>query len=146
MIMSSTRRSMMRLCVLASACFMVLISCSEERNVSIAQSAVDELHNLLKAQADEVIYAEATVEFQKSMDAAASRAFFERIRRNLGAPHVSRLISIRVNHMPAGTFLVCQFQTSFDKGDAQENVTWRLQNGKPRLVGYYLRSPLLLTD
>jgi hypothetical protein len=39
--------------------------------------------------------------------------------------------------------MVCQFQTHFDKGNAQEYVTWQLQDGKLLLVWYQVISPLL---
>jgi hypothetical protein len=129
--------------LVGGACLLALVSCYAKQDVSIAESALDQLHNHVSAQQDDLIFAEATPEYQRSMNAESSRAFFNRIRRKLGAPHASKPISIQVNHMPAGTFMVCQFQTRFDKGNAKENITWHLQDGKPRLVVYQVISPLL---
>jgi len=125
------------------ACLLVIVSCHAKQDASIAESALGQLHNHLTGQEDDQIFADAAPEYQKSMNVEANHAFFNRIRRKLGAPHASKPISIQVNHMPAGTFMLCQFQTSFDKGNAQENVTWHLQDGKPRLVVYQVISPLL---
>jgi Protein of unknown function (DUF4019) len=125
------------------ACLLVIVSCNAKQDALMAESALGQLHNHLAAHEDDQIFAEATPEFQKAMNAENSRDFFKRIRGRLGAPHASKPISIQVNHMPAGTFMVCQFQTSFDKGNAQENVTWHLQDGKPRLVVYQVISPKL---
>ena len=45
--------------------------------------------------------------------------------------------------MPSGTFFFAQYETRFQKGSARENFTWRVENGKLRLVGYFVASPLL---
>ncbi len=120
------------------------MSCST-KYVSITERAVDEFHERLRSLQDERIISDATPEFQKSMR-AESRVFFVRIRKTLGTPRRSRPISVHVNHMPAGTFIAAQYETSFEKGDAQEDFTWRIQEGKPLLLGYHVSSPLLLTD
>jgi hypothetical protein len=125
------------------ACLLALVGCNAKQDMATAGNALSELHSRLITQQDDQIFAEATPEYKKAMTAESSRDFFKRIRSKLGAPHASKPISVQVNHMPAGTFIVCQFQTSFDKGNARENITWHVQDGKPRLVVYQLISPLL---
>jgi hypothetical protein len=46
--------------------------------------------------------------------------------------------------MTAGVFIQAIYQTHFEKGDAQEDFTWRVEAGTPRLMGYQISSPLLL--
>ncbi len=134
-------------CAVACGCLMLLmLSCSFKQELSMTRSAVEGFHNRLEAQEDKQILTDATPEFRKSMNAETGGTLFARIRRKLGSPRVSKPISIRVNRMLTGTFIVAQFETSFDKGDAQENFTWRLQDGKPRLDAYSVNSPLLATD
>src|SRR5690348_1858042 len=69
--------------------------------------------------------------------------FFARIRNKLGMPTSSEPTSVQVNHMAAGTLINARFRTRFEKAEAQENFTWRIQEGRPRLVGYSVNSPLL---
>ena len=75
----------------------------------------------------------------------AGRVFFSRVSNTLGAPVSSNPITVRENHMPAGVFIQAIYQTHFEKGDAQENFTWRVEAGTPHLEGYRVSSPLFLT-
>ena len=134
---------------MVTTCLVLLVSCSMTQDVGLVQqapSAVESFHQQLNAQQGEQILSSATPEFQKAMSKDTYLAFFARIRRKLGTPISSKPTSIFVNHVPGATLIVAQFQTKFDKGDAQENFTWRVDNGKPRLLGYQIGSPLVLTD
>ena len=69
--------------LIACACLM-LASCSIKHDFTVVPRAVDEFHHRLDTQQDELIFKEATPEFQKSMSAETSHAFFTRIGRKLG--------------------------------------------------------------
>jgi hypothetical protein len=126
---------------------LLLISCLTRRqDALVTQNAVDEFHQLLRAHQDQQIFARATPEFRKLMNLETTQALFTRVRKRLGAPAFSQPTRIQVNHMPGGTFILAQFRTRFEKAEAQENFTWRIQDGKARLVGYSVNSPLLLVD
>jgi len=123
-----------------------LPSCSLRHDFSAALAAVDGFHERLGAGHVDQIFADASPEFQKSMNAEASDAMFGRIRRKLGRPRASHATALQQNNTPAGTFIVAQYQTQFDSGVAQETFTWRILDGRPRLAGYTVSSPLLLRD
>lgn len=122
---------------------MLLASCSMRQNIPMAQAAVDEFHARLRVGEYDLILSDATPEFRHSIGEEALRSFLARVRNVLGAVDQSQLINLRVNHMPSGTFFFAQHETRFQKGSARENLTWRVENGKLRLVGYFVASPLL---
>jgi hypothetical protein len=51
-----------------------------------------------------------------------------------------------MNHMLSGTLIVAHFRARFEKAEAQENFTWRIEDGRAHLVSYSVNSPLLLVD
>jgi hypothetical protein len=75
----------------------------------------------------------------------AGRVFFSRVTNILGAPVSSNPISVFENHVPAGVFIQARYHTHFEKGDAQEDFTWRVEAGTTHLAGYQVSSPLFLT-
>jgi hypothetical protein len=112
----------------------------------MAQKAVEEFHHRLDIGKDELIVKEAEPEFLNSTGAQTAHAFLVRIRTKLGSPVLAKAIDIRVNHMPKETFIIAKYRTGFEKGTADENFTWRVREGKPRLMAYFINSPLLLAE
>jgi hypothetical protein len=114
-----------------------------KQNLSMAQLAVDGFHQSLKVHDDGAIAVDVAPAFYQSVGVEARRAYLARIRSTLGAPVSSSPINVHVDHMPAGTFLSARYQTHFEKGEAQEDFSWRIENGRPYLVAYSAASPLL---
>jgi hypothetical protein len=133
-------------CLLAGLLLLaILCSCISTQHFRTAQDALDKFHQRLRAGEFEKILNDATPEFRRSMGADAGRLFFSRVTTILGAPVSSSPIGVRENHMPAGVFVQASYHTHFEKGDAQEEFTWRLEAGTPHLAGYQVSSPLFLT-
>ena len=51
-----------------------------------------------------------------------------------------------VTRTTGGHFVKLMYQSQFAKGAAAEEFTWQIQNGRPSLVGYYVNSPLLVSE
>jgi hypothetical protein len=129
----------------ALALFLILLAgCSMKQDLSMAQRAADGFHQSLKAHADGTIAVDVAPAFYEVVGMEARRTYLARIRSTLGAPVSSSLLNVHVDHMPAGTFLSARYQTHFEKGDAQEDFSWRIENGRPYLVAYTAASRLLL--
>ena len=108
-----------------------------------ARGAVDEFHARLKNQQYELIFADATEDFKRSMGPAKTSVLFARISTALGVPVSSQLTRVHVNHMPRGTFLQVQCQTQYSGGIAYEQFTWQVEGDRARLVAYGASSPAL---
>jgi hypothetical protein len=133
-------------CLLAGLLLLaILCSCISPQHFKPAQDALDTFHQRLRAHEFEKILKDATPEFRRSMGGDAGRVFFSRVSDTLGAPVSSNPIGVRENHMPAGVFIQASYNTHFEKGDAQENFTWRVDAGTLHLAGYQINSPLFLT-
>jgi hypothetical protein len=122
----------------------ILCSCISGQHFKAAEDARDRFHQRLRAHEFEKILNDATPDFRKSMSDDAGPVFFSRVSNILGAPISSKPVTVRENHMTAGVFIQAIYQTHFEKGDAQEDFTWRVEAGTPRLMGYQISSPLLL--
>lgn len=120
-------------------------SCISTRYLKTAQEALDGFHGRLKEHQFEKILSEATPEFRRSIGEGSGRLFFSRVSNVLGSPVSSKPLGVRENHMPAGVFIQASYHTHFEKGDAQEDITWRVEAGVVRLAGYQISSPLFLT-
>ncbi len=129
---------------LATALLLVLLpGCSMKQDMSMAQRAVNEFHASLKAHKEGDVAVDVSPRFYQSVDVGARRAYLARIRSTLGAPLSSSPINVHVDHMPAGTFLSARYRTHFEHGDAQEDFSWQVENGRPYLVAYAVTSPVL---
>jgi uncharacterized protein DUF4019 len=117
-----------------------------EQNIEIARNAANEFHRRLEAKQEGQIVAEADPLFMVSNSRDSTIAMLTRVRRKLGAVRASEPAGVQVNVMPQGTFIVAQFRTRFEKGEAQEKFTWIIHEGKSQLAGYFVDSPLLMTN
>ena len=123
---------------------MLLTACSMKQDISMAQRAAEGFHQSLRVHQDGAITVDVAPGFYQAVGVQGRRAYLARIRSALGAPVSSSLINVHVDHMPAGTFLSARYQTQFENGNAQEDFSWRIENGRPYLVAYVAASPLLL--
>jgi hypothetical protein len=143
---SSSPAARMRFVAWLTSAFslMFLLGCSRKQDVSMVQHAVDEFHQSLKAHEDGTVAVDLAPAFYQSVGVEARRAYLARIRSRLGSPLSSSPLNIHVDQLPAGTFLSARYQTRFENGDAQEDFSWQIENGRPYLVAYTAASPLLL--
>lgn len=105
--------------------------------------AADDFHASMMAHEDGRASVDTAPEYYRAVGAEERRAYFGRIRSTLGKPLSSSAVSVHVSHMQAGTFLYGRFQTKFERGDALEDFSWRVDQGRVYLMAYAAVSPLL---
>lgn len=113
---------------------------------SLANAAVREFHKKLNQGQYEEIYREADEGFSRPGKHDQLVRFLEAVHVRLGNADVANLANMRVNASTGGTFIVAQYNTTFDHGSAVETFTWIRSSGALKLSGYNIQSNAPLED
>jgi hypothetical protein len=104
-------------------------------------------HQWFEAEKDADIYWTADPAWRRAVSEEVQHAFFNRIRRKMGACRYSGPLGWTLTFTPAGTVLVMGGRADCEHDSLQEVFTWRMTaRGRPMLVSYQANSPLRLTD
>jgi hypothetical protein len=105
-----------------------------------ADVGVARFHGLMNQEGYELIYQEATPEFQNHGSREETLGFLRRVHTSLGNEHQCHMTGFSVNRTLNGTFAVLTYSTTFDRGTAKEQFSWRMSGNDAKLVGYRIDS------
>jgi hypothetical protein len=105
-----------------------------------AEPEVARFHEMLKRRNFEAMYAATGAEFKSLVPRATALALFAAIDRKLGSLRQTKQINWNVNTRNLITTVALVYQSRFEAGEATETFTFRVQNGKPELIGYNIAS------
>ena len=88
----------------------------------------------------------AGTEFRQTATEEQFLRFMTALERKLGSWQSAREPVWNVTRGTTGHFVNLTYQSQFAKGAASEQFTWRIENGGPVLLGYYVNSALLVTE
>jgi hypothetical protein len=132
------------------ACLAILLAmsgCLNGADSKVVDDAVNRVFSEIQAKQYDVVYDEASPEFQGSMPKAIFIGLMRRVDRKLGAcPKPITPTTWRVNATTSGYFSARTYTTACANGQLTQSVTIVLRNGQAKLAGYYVGSQLLLTD
>ncbi len=111
-----------------------------QKGRGLANTAVREFHEKLNRGQYEEIYREADEGFTRAGKHDELVRFLEVVHTRLGNAGVASLANMRVNATTGGTFVVAQYNTTFDHGSAVETFTWIRSSAALRLSGYNIQS------
>src|SRR5439155_11860482 len=112
----------------------------------LANVAVREFHQKLSGGRYEEIYLEADEGFTGAGKHDELVRFLEAVHTKRGNAGVESLANMRVNATTVGTFVVAQYNTTFEHGSAVETFTWIKSNGALKLYGYNIQSNALIVN
>src|SRR5262249_47330240 len=92
------------------------------------------------------IYRAATPEFRKAATEEQFVRIMTALERKLGAWQAAAEPVWNVTKGTQGTLVNLTYQSQFAKGAASEQFAWRIEGGRPVLLGYNVNSPLLITE
>jgi hypothetical protein len=116
--------------------------CNRERDKNAALDAVREFQ--AKAQAGDYhgLYTNADGELRRSVPEQDFKQLLTDIAAQFGKRKRSTLTHYQSGWFTnRGTVLTLDYETEFTPGKARERFIWRVVDGKPILLGYYLNSP-----
>ena len=108
-----------------------------------ADLGVARFHGQLSQGAYQQIYDDATPEFQSHGARANTLSFLQKVHATLGNEHQTKMTGFFVNRTTRGTLAVVIHSTTFDRGTAQEQFTWRTSGADATLVEYRINSDKL---
>lgn len=106
--------------------------------------AAKRFHTQLNAGQYEEIYSEADEAFSTSDKHDELLKFLTQVHIKLGNAGVAKQVHLNVNATTGGTFVVSEFVTQFDEGQAQETFIWRKSGDGLKLYRYNVQSKVFL--
>jgi hypothetical protein len=122
-----------------------LAGCTGGDDVAVTEQAIGRFHKELNAGAFVGIHQNASAEWKEASSEPASVELFNGVRRKLGKFVSGKQSGWKVNYGTAGTIVVLQYDSKFEKGDAQETFTYRRSGDRAELIGYNINSRALIT-
>lgn len=106
----------------------------------VAEPEVKRFHELLKRRDFDAMYAATGQPFKSAVPKQEAVALFAAIDRKLGSLRKTERINWHVNTRNGVTTVALVYESKFKDGKATETFTFRVQGGKPELIGYNIDS------
>ena len=92
------------------------------------------------------IYRTAAPEFRQAATQDQFLRLMEGLERKLGAWQSASEPVWNVQRGTGGHLVVLTYRSQFARGPANEQFSWRVEQGAPLLLGYHVNSALLVTE
>jgi hypothetical protein len=92
------------------------------------------------------IYRTASPEFRQAVTEEQFQRFMSGLERKLGTWQAAKDPIWHVARGTGGHFVGLTYESQFSKGPVTEQFSWRIEHGAPVLVGYNVKSSLLVMD
>jgi opacity protein-like surface antigen len=142
---SGLSRWIARICLLLIA-VVPAAGCSSRQNINAAKSEVSHFREQLADHKFAELYAETSNALKKSTTEEQFVQLLAAIDRKLGAVKNAEENGWKIDYNTSGTTVTLDFKTSFERGDATESFVYRIEGGKPLLVGYHINSNAMLVN
>lgn len=107
------------------------------------EQVADALHKEMRAHDLAGIYNDSDPDFQNDPGRQGSDKLFQTVHDRLGDPRSSKWLASKTSQTSKyGELLMLRLRTQFDKGPGTEDITLHRVNGRYRIIGYHVYSPL----
>ena len=124
--------------VIVVAIPLVASSCARAREA--AEAASQEFRMRMTSGAYGEIVRAATPEFQNATTEAEFAKAMEGVKARLGVWQSSEAPTWKVFAGTSGQTVTLVYNSHFERGTATEEFVWRVQQGRPALAGYHVKS------
>lgn len=124
----------------------LLAGCSMQADIAAGDKAVAAFHQALNAGQFQKMFADSSQDMKGSTTEAHMVQLYDAIHRKLGTFKDGKTVGFRDNVNTGGHMLGLQYQAHYEKGDAAEDFTFRIDGGRAALAGYHVSSDALLTQ
>jgi len=125
---------------------LLFCGCSSQEDFQKAERATDEFHMQFAKASYGEIYDASDSAVKTNATREQMIGMLQRINRKLGPCGDPQRQSFNVNYNTSGRFVTMVYTRKCANGQLAENFVWRIQDGKPILYGYHVKSPALATD
>jgi hypothetical protein len=130
------------LTVLASLA--ALAACSPGAEVPAAERAAASFHAQLDAGRFAAIYAQSSDEMKRTTSQQDLVRLLDAVHARLGRFRSGRTAGWNDSRTSAGRFVALDYAATYERGAAQENFVFRVDDGRAVLAGYHVDSKALL--
>ena len=127
----------------AILCLLVLVACSGSAD---AQRAVAEFRARAAQKLYGEIYGSAAQEFRDATSEEQFMQFMAGLDRKLGSWQSAPDPQWLDRRGPAGHIVTLTYDSTFERGPAVEQFTWRIEDSEAVLLGYNVNSALFVTQ
>lgn len=92
------------------------------------------------------IYRTASPEFRQAVPEEQFQRLMTGLERKLGTWQSAKEPIWNVTRSTGGHFVGLTYESQFSRGPATEQFSWRIDRGAPVLVGYHVKSSLLVME
>ena len=110
---------------------------------NLSNAAVQQFHNELNDEQYQQIWDDADGGFQRS-DIRETFKFLEGVHRKLGKAQNANVVNLMVQATPGGTYIIADYKTKFEHGEAEEKFVWTKTAGHLKLHGYNVQSKVFV--
>ena len=136
----------MRKLAIAAAALLGVTGCSAGDHLAAAEREVERFHDLAAAQEIDRIYDQSTDAFKRAATPEQFRSILEVVDERLGEVRRANRQGWHVNYTTAGTVVTLTYQTEFERGRGTERFVYRIDDDRPRLLGFHLNSDALMAQ
>lgn len=136
-----TQRRLLALPLALAAC--LLAACT---GTDAAKQGVSEFRDRVSHGAYAEIYRTASPEFRTVVTEEHFQRFMGGLERQLGTWQSSKDPVWNVERGTAGHLVGLTYESQFARGPATEQFAWRIERGTPVLLGYHVKSSLLVME
>lgn len=128
------------------AVLVTLSACSMSDKVDAADDAVVAFHAALDAGSFAELYDAATDELKAATTREDFVDLLSAVSRKLGEVRAATKTGWQVNRQNGKTYVVVAYATTYARGEALEQFTFRMRDGQARLLNYNINSNALIIN
>jgi hypothetical protein len=142
----ATRRPLASIVILLGA--LMSAACAGFAAKGEAEAAVAGFHQMLDAERYDEIYDATDDLFKGATTRSDFTAILQAVHRKLGGTQSSAETNFYAREQAgtnAGSYISLIYDTAYEQGHATESFNWKVVAGEVRLVGYNVKSSLLVS-
>jgi hypothetical protein len=134
----------MRSRLLVLTAFAALAACSPGADVPAAEQRVAWFHAALDSGRYAAIHASSSAEMKGTTSAADLTRLLAAVHDRLGRFRAGKTRSWNDSRTTSGHFVTLDYAATYERGSAEENFVFRIDNGGAALAGYHVNSNALI--
>lgn len=124
----------------------LVAGCSMGADVPLAKNAAAAFHRDLDAGKFAELYAASAPELKAITTPEEWTKFLEAVHRKLGKFQSAAEPGWNDQMTTGGHFITLTYQSKYERGDASEQIVYKIADGKTALVGYHIGSTALVVN
>jgi hypothetical protein len=119
------------------------LGCSTPEHLAIAEAEVPKFHQAWNEGRSEQVWYQATTQFQNKYTKEEFLALVAKVKAVIGNVKSTSLTGFKAEYQGTSVFATLVQQTTFERAEAAETFTYRVDGASAFLTLYFIQSPAL---